>query len=227
MSIKIKKNEKFSTLQLQPLFYSLDKLYSMRFNRTFKLVIGDYAFLEQFSLRQYTNCRKENCSRKVWTARSFVKDSSAGWLDSVMNLLLGDMHFRIPQALSSLEQLYKTSWYINEELPEQIMKTSLEPSSSVRSLSSEFNSHMTLSDNAFEESSNITTHTTGSLFSSPDSNLGDVQEHSQFYTRSSLKQSFFTEVSLLMYFSYPTIFSFLIYSHDLWLTRLRIRFIQV
>ncbi|VDK86461.1 unnamed protein product [Litomosoides sigmodontis] len=111
---------------------------------------------------------KENCDYDVWVER-------------------------IPQTLSSLEDLYKTSWYINEELSEQIMKTSLERVSSVRrSLSSEFSSRMKLQDNALEESSNMT-HTTGSVFGSVESNLDEAQEYSPLCTRSSSKQSFFTE----------------------------------
>ncbi|CAG9529638.1 unnamed protein product [Cercopithifilaria johnstoni] len=101
---------------------------------------------------------------------------------------------RIPQALSNLEHLYKTSWYISEELSEQIVKTSLERFSSVCSLSSEFNSHMGLPNTASEDSySDAATHTTRSSVSSGNVNFDELQEHNPLRKRNFSEQSYFTE----------------------------------
>ncbi|EJD76243.1 hypothetical protein, variant [Loa loa] len=105
---------------------------------------------------------------------------------------------RIPQAFSNLERLYKTSWYISEGFPEQIVGTSLERYSSVRSLPSEHSSSMELPNGIFGGScSDIATHTTKSSFSSGDIDSDELKEYNQLRGQSFSKQSYFTEQQFL------------------------------
>uniref|UniRef100_A0A0R3S6J3 CST complex subunit CTC1 n=1 Tax=Elaeophora elaphi TaxID=1147741 RepID=A0A0R3S6J3_9BILA len=111
---------------------------------------------------------------------------------------------RIPQALSNLEHIYKTSWYISDELPEQVAKTSLERFSSVQSLSSRCNSHTGLPNAPFKDScSDIATYTSKSSLSSVDIDFDESQENNRLCKRSLSKQTYFTELSLLQEFFDP------------------------
>ncbi|KAK6105258.1 hypothetical protein QQG55_19540 [Brugia pahangi] len=101
---------------------------------------------------------------------------------------------RIPHALSNLEHLYKTFWYISEEPPEQIVKASLERFSSVHSLPSGCNASMKLSNSTFEDNcSDVTTYTTRNSFSSGDFDSSELQEHNQLRQRTNTQQSYFSK----------------------------------
>uniref|UniRef100_A0A8R1TQX0 Uncharacterized protein n=1 Tax=Onchocerca volvulus TaxID=6282 RepID=A0A8R1TQX0_ONCVO len=103
---------------------------------------------------------------------------------------------RIPQALSNVENLCKTPWYIGEELPEQVVKTSLERFSSIHSLSSGFNPSMILPNSSFENSCSGVTRTRNSV-SSSDIDFDELQEHNRICERSLSMQSYFTEQQFL------------------------------
>ncbi|KAM3721805.1 Kinetochore protein [Dirofilaria immitis] len=105
---------------------------------------------------------------------------------------------RIPLARSDLERLYKTSWYIGGEFPEQVVKTSLERFSSVHSLSSRFNRSVRLPNSIFENNYfNVTMHTVRNSFSSDDLDFDELQEYSGLRERSLSSQSYFTEQQFL------------------------------